>query len=251
MERLDIVYVLREDIEPAELIYSLRSIEKNFPFRKVWFVGGHPKGVRPDGSIYHRQIGATKWERVHSSLTKIVKCQDITEEFYLFNDDFFVLKRITEPFVNFTNGTLEKRVRDLKRKFGSSAYANQLNNMRHELLLRGFDTVSYAVHMPILLDKKTVTRALNEFNCSMFRSVCGNLSKDPYIYHEDVKIYDRDNLPKSSWKYVSTTEDSFNQGRVGEYIREKFPNPSRFEIVVAPISGEMFSEEGDPLYAEN
>ena len=251
MHENDIVYILKEDINPDELKYSLRSVDKNFPHRKVWFVGGHAPGLTPDGSLYHRQNGATKWDRVHSSLLKIIKCEDISKKFFLFNDDFFVLQRIdSEHFVNMVNGTLEKRVRDIKRKCGSSAYASNLTSLRQELLLKGFDAVSFAVHMPMLLDKEKVAKTLGQFNSNMFRSAYGNMSQEPYIFHSDVKIHDRENLPQKSWEYLSTTEDSFKNGKVGEYIRDLFVSPSRFENTPPPILNELYSEEGDDRYAE-
>ena len=45
---LDVVYVLKSNIDPEELRYSLRSVEKNFPHRYVWFVGSQPEGFKPD-----------------------------------------------------------------------------------------------------------------------------------------------------------------------------------------------------------
>lgn len=35
----DAVYILKNDIDPSELRYSLRSLE-NFPHGKVWFFKG-------------------------------------------------------------------------------------------------------------------------------------------------------------------------------------------------------------------
>ena len=90
-KNIDVVYILKKNTDPQELIYSLRSL-KNFPHRKVWFVGGQPDGLYPDGRIKHEQTGVTKWERVRSSLIKITECDEITDDFYLFNDDFFVMK---------------------------------------------------------------------------------------------------------------------------------------------------------------
>lgn len=250
MERFDIVYILKEDIEPAELTYSLRSVEQNFPHNKVWFVGSGAKGLQPDGSIYHRQVGATKWERVHSSFEQIIKCEDITKKFFLFNDDFFVLDKIdTAHFVNTVGGTLEKRVRDLKNNIGgTSLYCRSLADLRQELLINGYDVMSFALHIPILLDKRKMANVLGKFNSMMFRSAYGNYTRESYIYHPDVKIYDRENIPLPSWDYCSTTEDSFKNGKVGEFIRERFTKPSRFEDIPSPSITELYTEEGDIIH---
>ena len=251
MERYDIVYVLKDGIEPSELIYSLRSVERNFPHRHVWFVGGHPDGLYPDGCLYHVQEGYSKFERAHSSLRKIIECKDISERFFLFNDDFFVLKPIdTANFKNLTNGTLEKRIKVLTERTGHNPYTDGMEAMRKELMKKGYDTLSYSVHIPILFDKAILAKVLDEFETPMFRSVYGNVSGEPYEHHQDVKISNLENIPDERWLYVSTTERSFKEGKVGEYIRLKFYKPSRFEDIPSPSLTELYSEEGDEVYAE-
>ena len=54
----DIVFVLKDKLDTEELRYSLRSIEKNFPHRYVWFVGGQPEGFKPDRALPHKQSGS-------------------------------------------------------------------------------------------------------------------------------------------------------------------------------------------------
>ena len=249
MERYDIVYVLKDGIEPSELIYSLRSVERNFPHRHVWFVGGHPDGLYPDGCLYHVQEGYSKFERAHSSLRKIIECKDISEKFFLFNDDFFVLKPIdTEHFLNLTNGTLEHRIKTMTELQGQNGYNLGLEDMRRELISKGYDTMSYSVHIPILFDKAILQKVLDEFETPMFRSVYGNVSGLPYAYHKDCKISSREKIPERGWDYLSTTETAFNTGKVGEWIRAQFPRPSRFESADAPAVSELYTEEGDLLY---
>lgn len=244
----DVVYILRENIDSYELRYSLRSIDENFPHRKVWFVGGQPSDLMPDGRIRHKQKGITKWDRVKSSLKEIVKNGDITDEFFLFNDDFFVMSEQSENFINFSNGTLEKRVLDIRKRTGRvSNYVRSLDLIRHKLIMRGFDSVSFAVHLPMLLDKEKVKHTLEVFDEPMFRSIYGNINRISYIYHEDVKIYD--NITKPQFEdYCSTTEVSFRDGAVGKIIRERFDKPSRFEVDELPTyPHELYTEEGDEI----
>lgn len=251
MERCDVVYILKESDEPYELTYSLRSLEQNFPHGKVFFVGGPQKGLTPDGSIYHTQEGYSKFERSHSSLRKIIECKDISERFFLFNDDFFILKRIdTADFKNLSNGTLEKRIQVLMDRTGRNAYTEGLEDMRRELKRKGYDMLSYSVHIPILFDKTILTKVLDEFETPMYRSVYGNISGEPYEYHKDCKISNFVNIPDESWDYVSTTEKSFKDGAVGTYIRNLFDKPSRYENIPSPSLKELYSEEGDEVYAE-
>lgn len=48
MKKYDIVYILKNDVKPDEIRYSLRSIEQNLEHGNVWFFGGIPEGIRPD-----------------------------------------------------------------------------------------------------------------------------------------------------------------------------------------------------------
>lgn len=245
----DVVFILKESIESEELKYSLRSIEKNLPHNNVWFVGGQPEDLRPDRRLPHQQTGGTKWERVRSSWFQICSNKDITEEFYLFNDDFFVLKPINGPFINYSTGTLERRIMDLKRNVGNSRYAQELEAARQDLLSAGYDTLSFALHIPFLVNKRKAEETLREFSWPMFRSIYGNRNRVPFQYHEDVKIYNNNDLPALSWGFASTTEESFTNGAVGRYIRGMFPEPSRFEKEQRPQQiRELYSEEGDSLY---
>lgn len=230
-ELRDVVYILREDIDPAELRYSLRSVAENFPHRRVWFICGQPEGFQPDGRIAHKQTGANKWDNVRGSLFKVLECQDITEDFYLFNDDFFVMKPQRGDFINYTAGTLEHRIREIVTTAGPSNYTRQLEKTRAELLVDGYDAISFCVHLPLLINKTKAREVLSsKLGSPMFRSQYGNRAGVPYIYHKDVKVYDIHEQPDPDSDYLSTTEITFRDGKVGEFIRSRFPNPSRFEV---------------------
>ena len=121
MSRYDIVYVLKNNYEGEELKYSLRSVVMNFPYRKIVFVGGCPDGIEPDIYIPHEQIGSTKWDRSMASLKVALNDNRLTDDIWLFNDDFFVMDRMTDP-VNYFGGSLEKKIIDARAKVGNSPY---------------------------------------------------------------------------------------------------------------------------------
>lgn len=246
---LDIVYILKEGADPSELIYSLRSVAQNFPHRRVWFVGGQPGGLYPDGRITHTQTGVNKWERVRSSLIKIADCPEITEDFYLFNDDFFVMQPQGKDFVNFTSGTLERRIAELTHNCTGSAYIDGLNRLRAILQFNDLDTMSFAVHLPMLLNKTKLKTLLTCYNTPMFRSLYGNLYRVPFTYHADVKIYDNETEPDTQSDYLSTTEESFKNGKVGEFIRASFPERGIYELTITDRlrqqTAERYKEEAD------
>lgn len=231
-KKLDIVYILKEDMDTAELRYSLRSVEKNFPHRFVWFVGGQPKGFFPDRAIRHKQTGATKWDMIKSSMWKAVENEEVSDDFFLFNDDFFVMKPVKGQFKNFVDMTLAERIDELRRNVHPwlTPYGRTLYKAEQELMSLGCPTMNYDVHMPMLFNKELFKASVNKCSSPQMRSVYGNLNSIPYVIHPDVKVYDLEAVPEGA-DYISTSEDIFQKGRVGAYIRDQFPQPSKYEGV--------------------
>ena len=232
MAKYDIVYILKNDISSDEIRYSLRSVCENFPFKRIIFIGGCPEGIKPDVYIPHEQTGSTKWQRARSSLLKILKDENISDKFFLFNDDFYVLKKQKENFINFANGTIENRIREIERKTKkTSSYSEMLRALQRNLLSQKKDTVNFALHLPMLIDRKEALKILTENGKEpMFRSFYANFADIPYIRHKDVKIYDLDSLPIFD-DYLSTSDESFKNGAVGVWIRDRFPEPCKYEIL--------------------
>lgn len=226
----DLIYILKADIDTEELKYSLRSVEKNFPINRVWFVGGQPEGLEPDIRIPHVQVGNSKWEMIRSSMWKAVSDERLTEDFFLFNDDFFVMKPVdTDSFRNFVDGTLERRIDELHSESGMNAYTRTLFKLEQELKTMHEPTMNYDVHLPMLLNKEQVRSTLYKCSSPQMRSAIGNINRLPFVIHPDVKVYDLESVPVNE-TYLSTNDDTFSKGNVGKYIRETFTTKSRFEV---------------------
>ena len=150
----DIVYILKEDVEPDELRYSLRSVCKNFPYKEVWFFGGKPEGITPDHYVQFRQKGMMPWEKVVSTIEEICRNKDISEDFWLFNDDFFIMKKVKD-MPPYYDKTLLRRIQQIEGRRGGipSLYSTQLRRTREALVTEGYRTLNYAVHMPILINR--------------------------------------------------------------------------------------------------
>jgi len=231
MPKFDIIYILREDITTEELKYSLRSVEKNFPHRLVWFVGGQPKGLKPDVRLSHRQEGETKWAKIRSSMWKAVNEDDLSDDFFLFNDDFFIMKPVKGKWKNFIDGTLKERCDEIRQNVHPwlNPYGRTLWKAEQELKSLGFPTMNYDVHLPMLFNKKLVKENIYKCSSPQMRSVYGNLTLSPYIKRPDVKVYDKETVPPDP-DFLSTSDEIFQDGKVGEYIRQQFPDPSIYEI---------------------
>lgn len=226
--KYDIVYILKKDCPSEELRYSLRSL-KNFPHNRVIFYGGCPEGFRPDLWIEYEQRGKTGASKVTDTLNQIAKDERIPEDFWLFNDDFFIVKpyKLTTATIS---GTLEKRYIQNNHRYGFSTYARVLYNAYTQLKKRGLDTLSYEGHTPMLFNKTKLAKVLDEFGAEiMFRSIYGNYYKIPAVLRGDCKIKSLTREPDKDADLLSTWETSFADGKVGEYIRAKFPTPCKYE----------------------
>ena len=226
----DIVYILRSG-KNEELRYSLRSVEENFPYKEVWFYGGKPDGIRPDHFIGFIQDGSTKWKKVRNSIERVCQNDDITEDFWLFNDDFFIMKPIKNP-VNYYDGTLRDRIEKIEKvTFGvASQYSLQLRHLLKTLENAGIsEPLNYAHHTPMLINRKKMLEVLERFpNEPMFRALYGNVCEIGGVNMPDVKFYQK-RQPWPIGEYVSTADESWNGEKIGFVIREQFKKPSRFE----------------------
>lgn len=230
MQKLDVVYILKEQLDTDELRYSLRSVEKNFPHRKVWFISGQPEGFKPDEKIEHKQAGANKWDQIKSSMWKVLENEDITEDFYLFNDDFFIMKPVKGKFVNMVDGTLERRIIELVTDCkGYNSYAKTLLKANEELKTLGCPQMNYDLHTPMLINKEKARNSIGKCSSPQLRSIYGNINRSPYVIHPDVKVYDMESVPEDP-DYLSTNDTTFEKGKIGQYIRDTFSKPSRFEV---------------------
>ncbi len=223
----DIVYLLKESEKNEELRYSLRSVDKNFAYRRVWFAGGKPKGLEPDCYMPIKQDAPSKWENVRNMLVEICKNSKISKDFWLFNDDFFILKPCDDSLPQFYNGTLQEQI---ARCEGQGEYVSRLRHLVETLEDADLPTLNYSVHKPILVNRKKALEVLEKFpNEPMFRALYGNYWKIGGIDEPDCKIRRCDRYIKKGKRFCSTQDDSFEAGIVGRLLRDMFDWPSRFE----------------------
>lgn len=235
MRELDVVYILKNSWKsrPEELRYSLRSVERFFPCRMVWFFGGFPPGFEPDRAVTFMQEGADRFERVRMTIRRAVETPEVSEDFWLFNDDFFVLDEIREEFA-FDRGEIRKHALDLYKRHGfHGPYERMLVTTAEQLEEAGYPTKDYTLHLPLMVNKTVAREALDTFPAvKSFRCLYGNFSRLESITINDVKTSDITGRPSEDGvPFFSTSDGAFKSGAAGSAITRKFPTPSRWEVV--------------------
>ena len=223
----DVVYFVKDTKVNEELKHSVRSL-KNFPHNKVWFYGGCPDGLKPDHHIFVKQDQPTKWQNIFEMFKLACKNKDITKNFWLFNDDFFVMQPVKDG-PNYYDGSLYKRVVTFEDSHnGITPYSQQLRYTLQELESMGCTTINYALHTPMLINKKKGVELANIINGPMIRCAYGNYFNVGGQQHSDFKI---DSVTKTykDGDYLSTNDKSFNYGAVGQQIREIFKDKCKYE----------------------
>ena len=231
LKSCDVVYLVKDSEYNGELRYSLRSVCKNFPHRNIWFVGGLPKGIKPDFYQPVKQDGKTKYQNVRKLLEAILSNKHISNNFILFNDDFFVLKPIKKLPV-YANGDLHDYIKYVEKvaNVTHSQYISILNRTIEDLTKARLSINNYCLHIPMMINKIEARNVMNVFG-RFNRSLYGN-----YIYYpdyakqiKDVKIHNQIQVPSEDQLFASSSDATFNLGEVGNYIRNKFPDPCEYE----------------------
>lgn len=231
----DVVYLVKESPTNPELVYSLRSLEENWEYKSVWFCGGCPDNLKPDCQMKLKQVGLNKWAKVRNMLIQICQNDEITENFWLFNDDFYVLKKTSENMPPQYNGDLKTYIDRIERKQGGQdGFTARLQQAYEDLVKAGLTTLNYEVHKPMLFNRKKLLEVFEKFpNTPAYRSLYGNYWRIGGYSRHDMKIkllrFKRMDDVSNIWDFLSTSDESFRDGVIGQFIREKFKDKSRFE----------------------
>lgn len=227
---LDIVYFIKDGVRNEEFRYSLRSVCKNMPHGRIWVFGGCPKSIVPDIRVRVKQEGKTKWDKVHAMFKLACENKELSDNFILFNDDFFVMKPV-DKIETIHRGLMEEHVKVL----GKSPYATMLTGIGEELKRRKLTTYSYELHTPFIFNKKKLLKLLNDnpdLRCT--RTMYGNTYKIGGKRASDVKIFSsKPSFDYKSTTFLSTDDPVINtNNEAWRWIKKQFPHTCEYEIFV-------------------
>ena len=229
---MDVFYPLRADPINAPLRYSLRALCQNFPVDNVWVAGYKPDWLVGVGYMPTHQRGTKHQNSTANLLTGCFNAA-MADDFVLMNDDFFILEPV-EEIETLHRGRVADVLLDYAYRGSYRHGMAQTAALMHELGVA--DPLSYELHVPMVLNRRRMVEALHigleamprlEMTALHKRSLYGNLFNVGGREVGDVKIKERHGpLPKGP--YVSTSPGSW-VGRPGKRIRNRFPEPSKFE----------------------
>ena len=155
IENMDFVYIIKPGEKGTELRYSLRSIAKHYPNHKVWIVGYKPKWLQNVNYLPTEQKG-TKWSNSTSNVIEACKCEEISEDFILMNDDFYCIDPTLslEEIVDSSLGLLDDVIARFKKQKSEWAKGFEyINKLLKDLKVKE-PLYSYEAHLPLKINKK-------------------------------------------------------------------------------------------------
>ena len=212
----------------------MRSVEKNMPHKRVWIFGGCPPNIVPDVRIRVEQQGKTKWDRVRNMFKMACENKELTDNFILFNDDFFIMQptgRIDPMY----RGTLEEYAAIIEKNFWNrqTSYTKILRECDAELERLGTTRFAYELHIPFIFNKERVLQIIQDYpNQHCTRTFYGNLYNIEGEKRSDVKVFnDHPAFDYKESQFLSTDDSVVNiNNNVWRYIKKQFDKRSKWEI---------------------
>lgn len=214
-----------------DLRWSIRSVTANLPHTQVWIAGWAPTWVNRD-LVHVIDVEHDPRAGKHAATTANLRAAAaaIPGPFLLLNDDFF-LTRPASTVAPAHRGPLAAQIERIEGGRPGAAWA-ALHRATLEVLA-GFgvaDPLSYELHRPMQLHGAAMAYLLDEVGDRLVakRSLYGNAAKVGGELVDDVKVYD-DATPLPDTEWVSTLNQPFRRGLVGQQLRGLFPAASRYE----------------------
>ena len=236
---MDVVWICRTG-DNEELRYSIRSVAKNMPHSNIVVVGGKPdwykgKFIEVNTLTANGRASRNKYENAKNNIRHIVDNPEISDEFVLMNDDFYVMQPV-DNLQYYHGGLLENKLTQHKLFAPSAPYTNVLVRTRQVLdALDIKDPLDYALHVPMRFHKNKLFEVLKQPIASI-RTLYGNIYRVGGRQIEDVKVHNnrKENAPKSfdyrnnSSVFLSTADDTFLPVK-NNLLDLFFDKPSKYE----------------------
>lgn len=211
---MDAVYILGTGslVGDLEILYSVRSLATHMiDLRDVYVVGEKPSDLPGAIHVPAADTSKSKWENAYNKTLEACAIPELSDDFLLMNDDFFIL----EPFEG-----AEWPFYSLKNANGGPA-----------------GPLSFQVHCPIRLNKDWYSRMPSLVGMpKQFspRSFYANFYKAPPTMTSDFILRTGEGVPlfdeqTIGWPCFSVSNSAFLSSDFNRWLFALYPNPSRFE----------------------
>jgi len=212
---MDLVYVLKNDNNYEDLRNSLRSLDRyGNGFNRIFIIGGKPDFLDYSKVIhfdYPDNYEVAEYN-VFEKLVYISNNADISDNFILFNDDFYLLKPMNLNTIPYY----------YKRKEIATVYANKntyndMSMITREFLLKHNKSIyDFKPHYPIIYNKEKIKELVPLFEESFKISPLGLSVRDLYGNWHNVlnKVFKKDNkiMPNTNFYDFIKDLDLFSGG---------------------------------------
>ncbi len=211
---MDAVYILGGGslANDEEILYSARSLFLHMQdLRDVYVIGNYPKHL--PGAI-HYQMDDTDpagWKNVFHKILKACSIENISDEFLLMNDDFFMNERFTGADFPFYT---------VKGANGGPCGQH-----------------SFQIHSPMRISKELFPKMpfdVNQNACKSFRSFYGNFYGAPANPIDDPIILVGENVPSfdeqtATKKFFSCSNSAFLNVYFSDWLKTKYSSACPLE----------------------
>lgn len=230
----DIVIPCRVQDYSPHLMYTLRSIEANFPHQRVWLVGHKPDWVSDAVHFVPVKQGAVGYQNVLFNLLEVVSNDEVDSNFWYFNDDFYILKPVGDEPPVFHEGTLAERAKRLKG-LSLGSYSSGALETYFMLLDAGFENpMNFDLHTPMPMDKLGIEDSIRLIQkrgkdfWPHLRSVYGAMVGLEGKPGKDYKVTSAGGSIPAAAIYASSSPRSM-RGTFGLQLKRLFPHPCKYE----------------------
>lgn len=249
--KLDIVYTLKDSEPNHDLRYSLRSLEKyGGEIGNVWIVGHCPAWCK---NVIHlpTEQNNDKHLSTRSNWETVCKCDLISEDFILMNDDFILTKPVTdwEDFTNLNMGTLQEKAKSLEES--NSLYSKWFRGFQfnRDLLKKmgvAFEPLNFEYHGAMLMNREKRLAMMQRPELRKYRLISSPLLFQRSLYgnlygRTDGRMIRDNKFFADSWDYSRFKENGFFSVHdniigypnrcpyINAWLRAEFPYKSSFE----------------------
>lgn len=222
---MDIVYPLKRVGHNRELRYSLRSLQ-NLPHDHVFIAGEIQPWVR---NVIHIPLPQrdTKYVNARANILTAACDPQVSEDFILMNDDFYVLSS-QKRVLPMHQGDMDEFMATFPFR---TAYWDLMVKTRELLRTLGIKKPKfYELHVPCVYNKTKLLRMVEKLDGEtyMMRTVYHNLYKSGGVQREDVKKHKRGQEIVET-DYLSSSNGMIRRQSFKAWLRKRFPEPCDYE----------------------